>query len=310
MPGILASEAVVDDDGSKGSRSKPFLLQLVWPSGWIKRRRKRVWEARANESLQGEGMLSRQRLILCFWVSVVLLPAWPQRLHSNLDHIKARYLATSAELQVHILHDYNLDADPGSPQLLSEQWSLAGEWVAARLNEDASSGYESVEAAISAIAPKDERPQQVRLTGEAFLVKAPGRLGNVFLVAESDGIYRVVWSTAQPQQSICKSEEGLTGWLPEYAVMGSNPTGPVIEPNFGLVPQDREGRPGFYLVGNYAQKVGGRSYQQISLWSWDDDGVHLLLARTYPVTSDPPTVLQHEDGLLKAQEELTRSCDR
>jgi hypothetical protein len=69
-------------------------------------------------------MLSRQKFILGFWIPVALLPVWSQSLRSHVDHIKARYLTTSTELEVHILNDYELDADPGSPRLLSKQWSL------------------------------------------------------------------------------------------------------------------------------------------------------------------------------------------
>jgi hypothetical protein len=76
-----------------------------------------------------------------------------------------------------------------------------------------------IEKTIAELAPWGT-PEYLRLNDSAFLVKAPCSIGNVFIVAKSEGRYRRPWSIAQPQQSTGKEAQIPAAWLPEGARHG------------------------------------------------------------------------------------------
>src|SRR5207245_8832974 len=80
-------------------------------------------------------------------------PAWSQ---SSIEKIKADYRTVSAKLNKHFV-GYSgeawIDDDPESSRLLAQQWSLAGEWVAAWLNAHPHLGAKSVNDSLRKSAP-------------------------------------------------------------------------------------------------------------------------------------------------------------
>jgi hypothetical protein len=201
-------------------------------------------------------------------LTMLSTPAWPQ---SDVLKIKADYQAVSAELQKHIVNDQWIDDDPQSPELLARQWSLAAEWVAGWLDARPSATPDDVKAAIAELTPS-ETTECLALNDTAFLVTAPGRIGNVFIVAKSGDHYRLQWSTAQPQKFSGRQSQVLAalrarnarqrGRGPYWAASGS--AGPVI-PGLGKLHNDASGHARFFIDGIYAQAAGGTVGAQISL---------------------------------------------
>ena len=248
------------------------------------------------------------RAMLTFVASLttIAVPAWPQ---SRLDKIKSDYQVVSSRLQKHIVHDSWIDDDPQSPELLARQWSLAGQYVAAWLDAHPSAGQNAIEAAISELTPTEESPEPLSLTRDAFLVAAPGPIGNAFIVAKSNDHYRLAWSTAQMQEASGEQAEILAAWHAENAKEGgrgpywaaSGPAGSVI-PRFGELPNDGKGHARFYIDGTYAQMAGGTVGAQISLWTWDGSTARPLIARAYTLMIDQSVGTRLEGDLLKVQQ--------
>ncbi len=224
--------------------------------------------------------------ILTFVVCLAAtVPAWSQ---SKLDKIKSDYQTVRSQLQKHTVEDSWIDDDPESPELLYRQWSLAGEWVAAWLDAHPSAGAETLDAAFSELVPTEEPGEHLTLGKGAFLITAPGSIGNVFIVAKLNDHYRLAWSTAQAQEASGEQAEILAAWRAENAQHGvrgpywaaSGSAGSVI-PRLGELPVDGKGRSRFFIDGTYAQSAGGTVGNQISLWVWDGTNAHLLIARGY-----------------------------
>ena len=223
--------------------------------------------------------------------------------------MKSDYQAVSSMLQKHLVHDWWIDDDPQSAELLARQWSLAGEWVATWLDAHPSVGQNAVEAAISELTPTEEPTEYLRLTEDTFLVVAPGPIGNVFIVSKSNGHYRLAWTTAQTQEASGEQGKILAAWRAENArhggrgpyAQGFGSAGPVT-PNLGELPSDAKGRARFYIDGNYAQSAGGTEEAQISLWLWDGTTAHLLTARAYTFEIEQSVRARLEGDLLKVQQ--------
>jgi hypothetical protein len=252
------------------------------------------------------GKVPRAMLIFAVLLTTMTVPAWPQ---SRLDKIKSDYQAVSSQLEKHILHDWWIDDDPQSPELLNRQWSLAGEWIAAWLDAHPSAGAESLDTAISELAPTEEPGEHLSLAKDAFLMAAPGSIGNVFIVARSNGHYRLAWSTAQTQEASGEQGEILAAWRAENATEGgrgpywaaTGSAGSVI-PSLGELPIDGKGHARFYIDGIYAQMAGGTVGAQISLWTWDGSTANPLIAKAYTCWIDQPVRTQLEGDLLKVQQ--------
>jgi len=248
------------------------------------------------------------RTILTFVVllTTMAIPAWPQ---ARLDKIKSDYQAVSFQLEKHIVHDWWIDDDPQSPELLARQWSLAGEWVAAWLDAHPLAGAEELDAALSELVPTEEPVGHLTLTKDAFLITAPGSIGNVFIVGKLNGHYRLAWSTAQTQEASGEQAEILAAWRAENAKEGgrgpywaaSGPAGSVI-PRLGQLSIDGKGHARFYIDGTYAQMAGGTEGAQISLWSWDGSTARPLIARGYTLMIDQSVGTRVEGDLLKVQQ--------
>lgn len=237
-----------------------------------------------------------------------MLPAsaWAQ---SNIEKIKTSYAAVSAKLEKHLVEGASIDDDPESPKLLALQWSLAGEWVAAWLNEHPHAGPEGVKAAITELAPSST-PQYLALNTGTFLVVSPSPVGNVFIVSKSGDDYRLAWSTAQPQETSGKSAEVLAAWRPENARSGdrgpywaaSGSAGSIVPLRLGLLPVDAEGHARFYIEGIYAQMAGGTVGAQTSLWVWNGVTARPQLTRDYAVMVDQKVGARMEGDLFKVQQ--------
>ena len=240
-----------------------------------------------------------------FLYFVILTSALSQ---SILEEIKAEYQTATTQLQKHVVGDWWIDDDPESPKLLARQWSLTGQWVAAWLNAHPSAGAEGVKAAISNLV-SDGEPQFLRLSDDAFLVAAPNPIGNVFIVTNAAGQYRLAWSTADLQRAQGKDAEILAAWRPENARQGgrgpyyaaSGSSGSVI-PQLGILPADAKGHPHFYINGTYAQSAGGTVGAQTSLWLWDGKTALPLIVRGYAMMIDQKVWTRVEGDLLKVQE--------
>jgi hypothetical protein len=240
------------------------------------------------------------------FLCIVCAPLAPSQ--SGLDKVRAEYQTATTHLQKHIVDEWWIDGEPGSPQLLARQWSLAGEWVAAWLNAHPSEGAGGVKAAINNLVP-DGEPQYLRLDDDAFLVAAPNPIGNVFIVAKAAGQFRLAWSTADLQKAQGKNAEILAAWRPENARHGgrgpyyaaSGNAGPVI-PQIGILPADAKGHPRFYINGTYAQSAGGTVGAQTSVWFWDGKTALPLIVRDYAMMIDQKVWTRVEGDLLKVQE--------
>lgn len=239
------------------------------------------------------------------WLTIVSGPDRPQ---SVLDKLKSDYQAVRSQLQKHLVFDWWIDDDPQSPELLARQWSLAGEWVAAWLDAHPSEGPEGVKAALAERVPTSEF-EYLKLNEDAFLVVAPGPIGNVFIVAKSGGHYRPAWSTAQAQEAHGEQAEVLAAWRPENARHGgrgpyfaaSGSAGSVI-PRIGKLPSDAKGHPRFYIDGTYAQSAGGTVGAQTSVWLWDGMTARPQIARAYALMVDQAVGTRVEGDLLKVQQ--------
>jgi hypothetical protein len=238
--------------------------------------------------------------LLCF--TLIPAEAFPQ---SNLPKIKSEHEAVSSSLQKHLVFDWWLDDAPESPELLRQQWTLEGEWVAAWLNEHSS---EDVKAAVTELVPGGE-PEYQKLYKDTFLVVAPNVIGNVFVVAKRDGKYRLAWSTAQVQKASGQQAEILAAWRPENARHGrrgpyfasSGSTGSVTG-RIGKLPEDGKGHPRFYIDGTYAQSAGGTVGAQISVWVWNGKSPEPLIAKAYAFMIDQAVGTRVEGDLLRVQE--------
>ena len=192
---------------------------------------------------------------------------------------------------------------------MSQHWSLAGEWVAAWLDAHPSAGAEALDAALSELTPTEDPGEHLSLTKDAFLVAAPGPIGNVFIVAKSKGHYRLAWSSAQIQEANGEQAEILAAWRAENAKengrgpywAASGPAGSVIR-RFGELPVDGKGHARFYIDGTYAQMAGGTVGAQISLWTWDGSTARPLIARAYTLMIDQSVGTRLEGNLLKVQQ--------
>ena len=247
----------------------------------------------------------RTAVLFVVWLTIASVPTWPQ---SDLDKLRVEYQSVTSRLQKHLVFDWWIDDDQESPELLARQWSLGGEWVAAWLNAHPSDGSEAVKAALAGLVQGNE-PDYLGLSEGTFLVVAPGPIGNVFIVAKSDGQYRLAWSTAGAQEARGEQAEILAAWRPENARHGrrgpywaaSGSAGSVI-PRLGKLPSDGRGRPRFYIDGTYAQSAGGTVGAQISAWLWDGRTATPQIARTYAFMVDQAVRTRVEGDLLKVQE--------
>lgn len=242
--------------------------------------------------------------VLALMLAWVAAPAWAQ---ASPGDRRRDYQAVSAQLERHVVLEAWLDDDPESPGLLARQWSLSGEWVAAWLDAHPSAGPGGVRAALAELSPDGAR-DYLELSDDAVLVVAPGPIGNVFIVAQTEGRHRLAWSISQPQEAHGEPAEILAAWRPENARLGergpystsSGSAGPVI-PRIGRLPSDAKGHPRFYVDGAYAQGAGGTVGAQISLWTWDGTTARPLTARTYLFAVDQAVGTRVEGELLEVR---------
>jgi len=245
-------------------------------------------------------------LILVVCLVMLAAPAWSP---SSTEKIKTDYQTVSAKLEKHLVHGSWIDDDPESPRLLAQQWSLAGEWVAAWLNAHPHAGPAGVGAAVRELAPSSE-PKYLAPNATTFLVVSPNPIGNVFIVSKSGDAYRVAWSIAQRQEASGKSAEVLAAWRAENARFGdrgpyaeaSESVGSVVPMRLRILPSDAKGHARFYIEGIYAQEAGGTVGAQISLWVWDGVTARPQLTRDYTVMIDQKVGTRMEGDLLKVQQ--------
>jgi hypothetical protein len=131
-----------------------------------------------------------RRLILVVCLAMPAAPAWSQ---SSIEKIKTDYRTVRSKLDKHFVGysgDAWIDDDPESSRLLAQQWSLAGEWVAAWLNAHPHTGAKGVRDALKKLAPSS-KPQYLVLDATTVLVVSPSPIGNVFIVSKSGNAYRV-----------------------------------------------------------------------------------------------------------------------
>jgi hypothetical protein len=248
-----------------------------------------------------------QRTMVSFLASLAILavPAWSQ---SDLNKLKSDYESVTSTLQKHIVMDWWIDDDPKSPELLAQQWFLASQWVIAWLNEYPATSSEAVKEALIGLTQANA-PEYLELGEGTFLVVAPGPIGNVFMVAKSDGRYRLAWSIAQPQEAHGEQAEILAAWRPENARHGhrgpyfaaTGSAGSVI-PRLGKLPSDAKGRPRFYIDGTYAQSAGGTVGGQTSVWLWDGKTAKPQVVHAYAFVIDQSVGTHVEGDLLKVQQ--------
>jgi hypothetical protein len=225
------------------------------------------------------------------------------------DKIKAEYEYVSSLLEPHIVEEAWIDDAPDAPALLERKWSLAGQWVAAWLNENPSEGAKGLHQAMAALAG-GEQPDYVELDENAVMVVAPGMIGNVFIVARSGGRYRLAWSTAQQQDASGEQAGILAAWRAENArhggrgpyASGSGSEGSVAVQQIATLPRDAKERTRFYINGMYAQSAGGTVGEQTSVWLWDGRTARPLIARDYPVMIDQAVGTRVEGDLLKVRQ--------
>lgn len=252
-------------------------------------------------------------LVVC--LAMLAAPAWSQ---SSIEKIKTDYETVSAKLAKHIDHDQWIDDDPESPKLLTRQWFLAGEWVAAWLNAHPHAGPSGVKAALARLANSpvsqhswiEPSPEYLELNATTFLVVAPSPIGNVFIVCKSGDYYRVAWSTAQVQEASGESAEVLAAWRAENARLGgrgpywagSGSAGSVQPFRLAILPTDANGHPRFYILGIYAQGAGSTFGEQISLWVWDGVIARPQLTRDYAAYADQKADARMDGHLLKVEQ--------
>lgn len=212
-------------------------------------------------------------------MALAMLLSSPAIAQPALARIKTEFQAVSIQVEKHLVEGQWIDDDPESPALLTRQWALAGEWVAAWLDAHPVNGAADVEMALAALAPSED-PRCIALNRTTFLMSAPGPIGNALIVAKSGDRYRVAWNIARSQQA---------AWRAENAKQSSHGS---LAPDFGRLPPDANGMPRFYVDGTYAQIAGATIAAQISLWVWDG------------FTARP--AITHEYGYMLAQKVRTR----
>jgi len=138
---------------------------------------------------------------------------------------------------------------------------------------------------------------------------APGDIGNAFIVAGSNGHYRLAWSTAQTQQANGRQADILDAWRAENASekdrgpywTASGSAGSVI-PHIERLPDDAKGHARFYIDGTYSQSAGATVGKQISVWVWNGNAAVPLVVRDYTFMIDQAVGTRFENGLLKVQQ--------
>lgn len=250
---------------------------------------------------------SLQRAVACVFL---IVSVYAQQL-SNSDKIRSEYQSVTAELQKHVVDAWWIDDGAESPRLLARQWTLAGEWLAAWLEAHPSAAITDITAALRTLSNNkgDPEPACFKLSEGAFLVSAPNSIGNVFILSNADGRYKLAWSTAGVQLAIGKQAEILAAWRPINARQdGRGPYPPAsghagsVMPRLGLLPRDAKGDPRFYIDGTYAQSAGGTVGGQISLWLWNGKTARPLIARNYSFMLDQKVVTRLEGDVVKVQE--------
>jgi hypothetical protein len=251
-------------------------------------------------------MLHSILLIACLFTA----QAAPSSVQSRLGALTAEYHAISGQLKPHIANDWWIDDQPGTPALLAKQWSLTGEWLAAWLNLHSNAAADEAKAALRNLAGADApEPECLKLADGVFLASAPNLLGNVFIVARSQGQYRLAWSIAEKQQVQGKAAETLAAWRPENAREGGR--GPywaasgragTVAPALGVLSADSRSEPRFYVNGIYNQMAGATVGAQVTLWLWDGTTARPLLAREYALMIDQERGARVEGDLLKVEE--------
>ncbi len=252
-------------------------------------------------------------LFRAVWLSSVWLSAASIAVGApaNLAELKHEYESVTAQLRKHVTQDgWWIDNAPESPGLLARQWSLTGQWVAGWLNAHPDAGSETVAEALREIGEADPQDSYLKLGKRAFLVVAPSAFGNVFIVANVDGQYRLAWSTAQPQEASGKQAKILADWRPESVWEGARDTHrapshsawTVVPPALGLLPRDALDRARFYIDGVCLQCNGLTTPAEISLWLWDGKTARPQIVRDYEEMIDGAVGTRLEGDLLKVRE--------
>ncbi len=195
-----------------------------------------------------------------------------------------------------------IDNAPESADLLAQRWSLLRDWAAAWLNQNPSAGPQEIAAALGSLA-EDAYPECLRLNDRAFLVSVASPLGNVFILAQSNGQYRVAWSTDQEQRNAGKQRKALTAWRARNSQgqPAVNRPGPLT-PMLGRLSADANGNSRFYIDATYSADEGGTVDAQFSLWLWNGSTAVPQLVHEYAKFIDQKAGIRLEGGLLKVQE--------
>lgn len=222
--------------------------------------------------------------------------AWPQ---ADFHKIKTEFQSVSAELEKHT-DDLNFlrEDDPAWIPLVARQWELGAHWVAAWLNARDPATIDDVKAALADLG--DEKPQALRLDSSSFLVVSPGMYGNVFVVSNAHGRYRVAWTTASRQEFVPsndpRQDDLIAAWTARPKGHDWTSAGPLLPSIIRL--SDTL----FAIDAGYDTRVGGTRTAQISFWRWDGSTAHPLLAQTYEFMIYQKVGTRVENGLLQIRE--------
>ena len=224
------------------------------------------------------------------WLLALLLPgvgspaeAPPGR---RLAQIKSTYTATLAQI------DRTCDWQFCHDKRLHKAWALAGDWLAATLDDHPNATAADLDASLAKLDPhKDEEAMwhQVLDLGQGdFLVAATYfETGTFFIVGRGpQGKALLKWSIDAYSASLDK-DSPLRCWNVEAEC------GPLFA-SLAPLPSTESGHPCFYVHANYAGN-GMTVGAQTSVWSWTGSAAHLLTVIGYAQMIDDGRSI-HFDG--------------
>jgi len=223
------------------------------------------------------------------WLLALLLPgnqgsakAPPEQLRTQ---IKSSYTATLAEIDRtcgwQLCHD----------KRLHKAWALAGDWLAATLEDHPDATAADLDASLADLDPhKDEeamRHQVLALGHGDFLVAATYfETGTFFIVGRGpQGKASMKWSI-DPYSASLDKDSALRCWNVEAEC------GPLYA-SLAPLPPTESGHPRFYVHANYAGN-GMTIGAQISVWSWTGSAAHLLTVIRYAEMIDDERKIQFD----------------
>ncbi len=254
-----------------------------------------------------------------------------------------QYKAAQSILKAHTSEDGILNDDsPEARSALAKMWGAAGQAVIEILGSHPNASPQEIDNQLCkqgiAAAGCNEgfSPQHdiVRLGTDLYAVAVATETGGtVLIIGRRNGKPAQLWSLAAASVTRQRDPQDLIGaWLPDRTGLACRKDGsPVgktarlserrlacrkdgsphnpgscgpLYSELGLLPENAQGRPRFYIDAGYEQLMGATIGKQTSLWQWDGDHAELLWINIYPFMIDQAlgTSFDNDKGTLHVGE--------